>query len=242
MVFPVHKIWTWKHFHPDVIFSESPWKIVERIQWWREFSGLQWMIVKEFLSGRDFFWIAMNDRDKVCVLTWFFHKRKNWLWKAFHLDVNFLNRSDCSWKEWKEFQVDVIFFIGNDFSWRLLQSVYIFLNCNDWSSKDSYLDKNFFNRKERSWKNFCPDLVFLNHKKHVVTRFPLWRGVSESQSKTVVYKLEFDAKSRGRSVHIEFYRKVISHKRKKTSILNSTEKWFFRKSKKLYYINGGMKI
>ena len=41
---------------------------------------------------------------------------------------------------------------------------------------------------------------------------------------SVVYKQEFDAKSRGRSVLIEFYRKVITHKSKKTFILNSTEK------------------
>ena len=40
----------------------------------------------------------------------------------------------------------------------------------------------------------------------------------------VVYKKAFDAISRGRIVHIELYRKVISQKSKKTSILNSTEK------------------
>ena len=47
----------------------------------------------------------------------------------------------------------------------------------------------------------------------------LWNSLTAG----VVYKLEFDAKSRGRSVHIEFYRKVISQKSKKKSILNSTE-------------------
>ena len=48
---------------------------------------------------------------------------------------------------------------------------------------------------------------------------------NQKSLRIVGYKLEYDAKSRGRSVHIEFYRKVIP-----------------QNSKKLYYINGGMKI
>ena len=51
-----------------------------------------------------------------------------------------------------------------------------------------------------------------------------FKNCSFQGQKLVVYKLEFDAKSRGRNVHIEFYKKVISHKSKKTSILNSIEK------------------
>ena len=38
----------------------------------------------------------------------------------------------------------------------------------------------------------------------------------------VVYKLEFNAKRRGRNVHIEFYRKVISQKSKKSSCFFKT--------------------
>ena len=44
----------------------------------------------------------------------------------------------------------------------------------------------------------------------------------------VVYKRAFEAKRRGRSVHIRFLSKVISQKKTQT-----------QKIKKLYYINGG---
>ena len=51
----------------------------------------------------------------------------------------------------------------------------------------------------------------------------------DSGKMLVVYKTEYDAKSRGRSVQIRFHRKVISQKSKKDA------------GAKLYYVNGGMK-
>ena len=44
-----------------------------------------------------------------------------------------------------------------------------------------------------------------------------------------MYKIEFDAKNRRRSVHIRFLSKVISQKKTQTQ----------KKIKNLYYINGG---
>ena len=54
------------------------------------------------------------------------------------------------------------------------------------------------------------------------------RSGLQDKTTQVVCKLEFDAKSRGRSVQIRFHRKVISQK-------NKTR----RRRKKIYYINGG---